>query len=159
MKSWSRLLILATLAFLADAASAEGSQESAAGLHWRCWYDQKTNIVCLIDALPESGNPALAGLPANLPPLVATMRRNPEWLRGTIIGIPLHTPPYDMELTAQLARATACGSRRDCAVAFTDRPPPAYELVELLSRYWPDRDDGDLLAMLDAPSDDSTDME
>lgn len=141
-----RLFFSAILASLAVSAAADD-------LHWRCWYDQQTHVTCLVDTLPQAGDPPEQAFPANLPPLVKVMRTRPAALRGKIIHIPLHTEPYDMDFTAQLAKSTVCGSRRDCSVAFSDHLPPAEEIVALLNRFLPEDDPATGLAMLDADLD------
>jgi len=142
-----RLFFFAILASLANLAT--GAEDSSGNLHWRCWYDQQTHITCLLDTLPQAGNPSEQAFPANLPPIVKAMRANPGSLRSKIIHIPLHTQPYDMEFTAILAKSAVCGSRRDCSVNFTDRLPPAGEIIALLNKHLPDPDPATALAMLD----------
>lgn len=132
MVSWLRLF-LAAFGFLPLIAVAGDS------LHWRCWYDQQAHITCIVDSIPEhNAQAAQLPLPSNLPPIVRTMRQDPGALRNRLIHIPLHTVPYeDMEFTALLARATVCGSHRDCTVNFTATLPPAEEVVALLNRNLP----------------------
>jgi hypothetical protein len=150
-----RLFFFSVLTFLAGAAAAaDGIKTSSDKLHWRCWYDQQTHITCLVDTVPQGDSASAQGLPANLPHVVRVMRTKPGALRNRIIHIPLHTEPYDMEFTAILAKATVCGSRRDCSVNFTDKLPPAEEIVAILNRNLPDRDTATVLAMLDTDLDD-----
>lgn len=132
MTSWPRLLLAVLCAAPLAAAAADN-------LHWRCWYDQQVHITCIVDSVPESGVPA-AGLilPANLPPVIRTLRQNPDAFRNRVLHIPLHTAPYDdVEFTALLAKATVCGTRRDCTVNFTATPAPAAEIVALLNKNLP----------------------
>jgi hypothetical protein len=146
-----RLFLCFALTFLTGAAAAADGSDK---LHWRCWYDQQTHITCLVDTVPLADGTSAQGLPANLPHVVRVMRTRPGALRNRIIHIPLHTEPYDMEFTAILAKATVCGSRRDCSVNFTDKLPPAGEIVALLNKNLPHRDAAMALAMLDTDLDD-----
>lgn len=143
-----RLFLFATLAFLSTAATASDT------LHWRCWYDQQTHITCLVDTFPQGNGAALPALPENLPAIVKTMRTDPGALRRKIVHIPLHSAPMDMEFTAILAKSAVCGSRRDCSVNFTDKLPPAGEIIALLNKHLPDLDSSTTLAMLDSDLDD-----
>lgn len=144
MISWLRLLLV-LLAFAPLAAQADN------GLQWRCWYNQQVHITCLLENLAGDGklSPDVQ-LPRNLPPIVKQMRDDPAAFRNRFVQIPLHSIPYEMEFTAMLAKATVCGSRRDCAVTFTPIPPPPSEILALLNRNQPgtERDDRMLLAMV-----------
>src|SRR5690348_15028506 len=132
VKSWLPRLLLA---FPFSVAAADEAATPTGGLHWRCWYDQQAHITCLVDAIPET-TPAMVPLSSNVPAVVRTLRLSPGELRGKIVHIPLHTSvPFDMGLASQLARASVCGARPDCSVLFTDRLPPATEIVSLLNRY------------------------
>lgn len=150
METWFRLFFCALLASFANPAAA------GENLHWRCWYDQQIHLTCLIDTLPADKAVALPSLPSNLPPIVKSMRHDPGSLRNRFVHIPLHTQPEDMEFTALLAKATVCGSRRDCTVKFTDKLPPAEEIIALLNKHLPaDNHNGaTALALLEDASDD-----
>lgn len=127
-----RRLFVALVALIPLAAFADG------GLQWRCWYDQQVHIACLIENLPNDQGPAaLPALPQNLPAIVKQMRQDPGAFRNRFIQIPLHSEPYDMEFTAVLAKATVCGSRRDCSVNFTQTQPPASVIAALLDKEFP----------------------
>lgn len=131
MISWLRLIV-ALLGLIPAAAFADGN------LHWRCWYDQQVYITCLVDNVPGNNDGASqAALPANLPGIVRQMRQDPGAFRNRFVQIPLHSIPYEMEFTAQLARATVCGSRRDCTVNFTATLPAAAEIAALLNKHQP----------------------
>lgn len=122
-------LFLALLALLPLSVFADET------LNWRCWYDQQLHIECLMENLPEAGTVTAAkNLPDNLPAIVRQLRNNPELFRRTFVEIPLHSEPFDMEFTALLAKASMCGSRRDCTVNFTSTKPPATEIAALLNK-------------------------
>lgn len=142
-----RLLLLLALA-LPSLAFADSQ------LHWRCWYDREVRIICLIDDAPQAAiAPGTSTLPANLPALVRQMRNDPAALRNRFIEIPLFTPPFDMAFTAQLAKASVCGSRRDCSVHFTATPASPTEIAALLEKNRLDGLPGQapMLAMADFP--------
>ncbi|TXI76078.1 MAG: hypothetical protein E6Q42_07935 [Dechloromonas sp.] len=123
-------------------------------LQWRCWYDREVKIICLIDDIPSAASqPATGTLPANLPAVVRQMRNDPAAFRNRFVEIPLFTPPFDMAFTAQLAKASVCGSRRDCSVNFTAIPANPTEIVALLQKNQLDFLPGQtqLLAMNNAP--------
>ncbi len=124
------LRIFLLVAFvLPTVAMAESS------LQWRCWYDRGVKIVCLIDEIPSAAsNPAAGTLPTNLPAVVRQMRNDPAAFRNRFVEIPLFSPPLDMAFAAQLARASVCGSRRDCMVNFTATPASPTEIVALLQK-------------------------
>lgn len=131
MKSWLRL-------FLAFGGLLPMFAQAADHLHWRCWYDQDVHVTCLLDTLPESNAAAQnTALPTNLPAIVKLLRQDPGAFRNRAVHIPLHTQPYEAEFTAALARATVCGSRRDCTVNFTLATPPAQEIVALIHKHLP----------------------
>lgn len=133
MKLFRPFLLLAALQLAAagTVAAAEGLPPSS-GLHWRCWYDERVHIVCLIDTMAEVQ--PLDSLPYHLPAIVQQLRNNPEAFRNVFVRIPLFSPPFQAEFTAQLARATVCGTRHDCTVDFTMRPPSAEEVQVLLEK-------------------------
>jgi len=150
-----RLFIFAVLASLANiAGAADGAQTVSDTLHWRCWYDQQVHITCLVDTVSQADNADLPALPGNLPPIVRAMRTNPSALRNKIIHIPLLSEPVDMEFTALLAKSAVCGTRRDCSVNFTEKLPPAEEVVALLNKHLPYRNSATILAMADGDLDD-----
>lgn len=132
--------VLCALLTIATANAADTGSLNPAGetLRWRCWYDQSVHISCLIEeqlAASRSGAKQAAYVPGkNLPPIVRTLRTSPEAFRQQIVSIPLHTPPIDMEFTAQLARACVCGGRPGCSVSFSGKAPPASEIAAILDR-------------------------
>jgi len=134
-------LILFVLHALGPASSASADAASLTApetLRWRCWYDQSVHISCLIEYLAETAPDANTRNPytpdENLPPVIRSLRTNPENFRQRIIRIPLHAPPVEMEFAARLARAVVCGSRPGCSVHFTASPPTDSEIVETLER-------------------------
>lgn len=141
--------LLAALALLPLTAMAGET------LQWRCWYNQQVHITCLLDETPEAA-PTMGGmnLPANLPPIVAQLRRDPGSFRNLAVHIPLHTQPYDMAFTAMLARSSVCGTRPDCSVNFTARAPSDAELTSILAKHLAYRQDKPaMVAMVDPEGD------
>lgn len=134
-----RLFILATPLLLGSAGCAADGIDGlmTPQVVWRCWYDQQIHVTCLVDASPATDVP-LDQIPfSSLPPAVNTVRYAPGSLRGNLVHIPLHTPPFDMEFTADLARITVCGRRPGCLVDFSSTLPPADEIIALLNKYLP----------------------
>lgn len=62
-----------------------------------------------------------------------TIRMNPGSLRGKPILIPLLSQIDDPEFAATLAKATVCGSYRNCTATFSNQPPSAEEINALLN--------------------------
>lgn len=141
--------LLTFLALISFSALAE------ANLQWRCWYDQQVHIACLLDEIPQEGAPFQAvSLPGNIPPIVARLRNDPATFRSQLVRIPLHTQPYDMAFTATLARASVCGSRRDCSVHFTAREPSRLEIETLLAKHAEHADRAPLIVSMMSSDDD-----
>jgi hypothetical protein len=92
---------------------------------WRCFYvpaDSPAIACMLATAAPESGDATAGGLP----PLVARIRRDPAYLDGEAIFIPLHSPPIENAFAERLARSVMCGGTRpDCGVQFVEGPDAA----------------------------------
>lgn len=133
MKSWLQIGLFALLLSLANGVTvADDLPVPARLLQWRCWYDQQIHIDCLLETAPEAASLPAADLPANLPAIVKALRQDPEAFRHYFVHVPLLSQPVDVEFTAQLARASMCGSRRDCLVNYSHRPPPAREIAALL---------------------------
>lgn len=131
MFRWSRYF-LAAFCLIPLAVSA------AEPLQWRCWYDQKIHIACLVDTVPDRAYPSSeVALPSNLPPIVLELRENPGAFHNRILHVPLHSMPLDMEFTATLAKAAMCGSRKDCTVKFTAWVPPTSEIAALMNKPTP----------------------
>lgn len=127
MKTFRFLSALLALLVMASSALSAGNQST---MHWRCWYDGRIEIICLLDKLsdfPLKDEPS-----SRLPPIVQELRRNPEQFQETPLHIPLFSPPIQADFPAQLARSTVCGSRIDCTVDFTMRPPSLREVSDLL---------------------------
>lgn len=155
MKKWFRLALFAFFScLLGSASAADETQASSDSLQWRCWYDQQVHISCVVDEIPRADTSPSLALPVNLPPIVVLMRTNPGQLRNMIVQIPLLSEPEDMEFTALLAKASVCGSRRDCTVNFSEKQPPMAEIVALLNKHVPDRRQSPqiALALLGMPS-------
>ncbi|HZX32740.1 MAG TPA: hypothetical protein VFF03_15425 [Rhodocyclaceae bacterium] len=124
------LPLLALQAAVVGSATAVGNPASPSIMHWRCWYDGRVEIVCLLDKLSDF---QLKEEPSSrLPPIVQELRRNPEQFQNTPLHIPLFSPPIQADFPAQLARSAVCGSRLDCTVDFTMRPPSPREISDLL---------------------------
>jgi len=135
MKPWFRVFLFALLLFLANGmAVAEDVQGAAQTLHWRCWYDQRVHVTCLVDTIPDAGNLPAQLLPSNLPDIVKVLRSDPGTFRHRFVHIPLYTQPNDMAFTALLARMSVCGSRPDCTVNYSHTPPPISEIAALLGK-------------------------
>lgn len=117
-------------------------------LVWRCWYDQRVHITCLVDSLPRGGTEMAPS--SRLPAIVRQLRSNPEIFRSRFVHIPLYTEPYDMGFAAMLARATVCGSRPDCRVNFSASPPSPLEMEGLFGSYPPAAGSGGTEALPDA---------
>lgn len=127
MKTFRFLSALLTLLVMANSPLAAGNQST---MHWRCWYDGRIEIICLLDRLPDF--PLKEEPSSRLPPIVQELRRNPDRFQDTPLHIPLFSQPIQADFPAQLARSTVCGSRIDCTVDFTMRPPSLREVSELL---------------------------
>lgn len=125
------VLIVLQLAAFSGFCAGNGGVPSAT-LHWRCWYDQRVEILCLIDTLAQAK--PMDNLSPRLPLVVRELRSNPEAFRNVVLHIPLFSPPFHSDFTAQLARATVCGSRPDCTVDFTMVPPSTTEIDALLRK-------------------------
>jgi hypothetical protein len=117
------------------AAAAAGPDSAAAGVKWRCWYDQEVHITCLIDTLSDAA--MIATLPAPIPAIAEEIRREHGPGRKFYIHIPLHTRPRNTDLTAQLARTSVCGAGPECSVEFSMQPPSEDEMHGLLARELP----------------------
>lgn len=129
-------MLTIALANAADTGSLNSTHET---LRWRCWYDQSVHISCLIEEQikvtpQDTANHAAYTPVKDLPPVVRALRTNPGAFRQLIVSIPLHTPPLDMEFTAQLARAGVCGGRPGCTVRFSPKAPAAAEIAAILDR-------------------------
>lgn len=131
MKPWPGFFLLTFL--LSCASGAVGAET----LRWRCWYDRQVHILCLLVAEAPAGNLPMESLPPGLPESVKLLRSHPEAFRGRLVHIPLHTYSLDEAFAAQLATMTVCGSRRDCAVDYSQTPPPAAEIAPLLREAFP----------------------
>jgi hypothetical protein len=144
MKTFRFLLpLLALQAAVVGGATAAGIPVSPSVMHWRCWYDGRVEIVCLLDKL---SNFQIKETPSSrLPPIVQELRRNPEQFQDTPLHIPLFSQPIQADFPTQLARSTVCGSRLDCTVDFTMQPPSPREISDLLG---PDASPDTLLDLL-----------
>jgi hypothetical protein len=146
---WFRFFLVSVLTFLSTVSSAaDAIEQTSENLHWRCWYDQRSHISCLVDVLPAANDEPQLHLPFNLPSIVREMRTNPIAFRGRFIHIPLLGQPQDMAFTAALAKASVCGSRQDCTVYFTGTLPSLGEMMALLNKHFPNQDEATMVALL-----------
>lgn len=143
MSRWLRFSAIFSAVLASHGATAAAGRETTTGVKWRCWYDQDVHITCLIDSLSHAA--MIETLPAPIPAIAEEIRRDHGPGRKFFIHIPLHTRPRDADLTAQLAKASVCGSGPDCSVDFTMQPPSDDEMAGLLGRPLPVADaDGTL---------------
>lgn len=104
------------------------------GTVWHCWYDGGTAIRCRLGesfkAAIETVGRAASAIDHRLPQIVKDIWRKPEAMSGKQVSIPLHTVPYDMALTGQLADAVMCGGANGpCGIIFARNPGLLVELV------------------------------
>jgi hypothetical protein len=124
--------VVLRLALLLLAPWMAGQAGASDNLMWRCWYDGQMHVTCVIDQLPATSQTVPGS--ASLPPVVRTLRNAPEQFRQPFLHIPLHNYPTDVEAVGMLARAVACGSRRDCEASFSARPPARAEMEAIIRR-------------------------
>lgn len=129
--STCRRIVRSTLILLALAVPGSSFAEanaSAAGPRWACWYEPgNLTVQCLLSRTPVSNLDERAAdvettIDARLPDLVRTLRGSPEQLATSQIGIPLWSPPDEMDFVRELAQSVMCGGRSDCSVNFDVNP-------------------------------------
>lgn len=133
MKSWLKLAALSLLLSLGNAALAAGP---AAGpnkhVQWQCWYDQGSHVRCLIDAAASTANFESEAAPAALPPLIRAVWA--DGLRKTTFRFNLEPEQRDARASRAVAEASVCGGYRNCAVAFSAKPPSMAQYIALIQR-------------------------
>ncbi len=102
---------------------------------WYCAYDGGDAVQCL---LGEAGDNISSGqsaqIDSRLPEIVRKVWTQASELVGKIIRIPLHTIPFDMELTGELAHSVMCGgATMVCGVLFANDTTKLSQLVETRS--------------------------
>ena len=111
-----------------------------AGTVWHCWYDGGDSILCRLGEFEREAARGYAALPpppvdSRLPDLVRKVWHQAHHLAGKIITIPLHTIPFDMALTGELAQAVMCrGASQACGVIFARNATLLTGLVDDRSR-------------------------
>ena len=99
---------------------------------WYCTYDGGDAVQCL---LGEVGSNVSSGqsaqIDSRLPEIVRKVWTQASELVGKVIRIPLHTIPFDMELTGELAHSVMCGgATMVCGVLFANNTTKLSQLVE-----------------------------
>lgn len=90
---------------------------------WHCWYDGAVSVRCRLgeaaERAPEKAAVAVPAADPRLPDVVRMVWHKAAELADRIVTIPLHTIPFDMAMTGQLAEAVMCGgATQPCGVVF-----------------------------------------
>ncbi len=122
-----------------------------AGTVWHCWYDGNDAVLCRLGESPADDDKALAEarpIDKRLPDVVRQIWQQAKQVAGRLVNIPLHTIPYDMALTGQLAESVMCsGATAPCGVIFAKNAVALAELVSLRNTQLAARSFGASLAM------------
>lgn len=106
---------------------------------WYCWYDGNVHVQCKLGEVAQGEDAAAAGaatqaasaVDPRLPGIVRQVWHQAASLVGVLIGIPLHTIPFDMSMTGQLAESVMCGgSSKPCGIIFANSATLLAQLVE-----------------------------
>lgn len=141
MAPWLRLPVWLFFSPLAFQVAADDRHSSPGSAKWRCWYDNESHIICLIDSVNDPAT--FDTLPTPIPSIAREMRRDYGPRRKFFVHIPLHTKAADVEFTALLARSSVCGSNPGCSVDFSMKPPSEEEIAALLGQGLPVADTDD----------------
>lgn len=83
---------------------------------WHCHYDGAIHIQCRLATSGIAIQPVAVS--ARLPGVVDKILNHPDQLAGSVVAIPLHGVPFDMEMVGKLAEAVMCASRAACGIVF-----------------------------------------
>ncbi len=104
---------------------------------WYCWYDGHVHVQCKLGevAQGEGANSvdaqAVSAVDPRLPGIVRKVWHQAASLAGVLIGIPLHSIPFDMSMTGQLAESVMCGgSSKPCGIIFAGSATLLAKLVD-----------------------------
>lgn len=100
----------------ADPAQYQNKPIPPGATQWHCHYNGGGSILCnLASAGNRSEN---VSVDPRLPRAVHDILNNPAELAGSLVSIPLHGVPYDMEMVGKLAEAVMCGRKTSCGIVF-----------------------------------------
>jgi len=110
-------------AFVLSLACMGAHAQSSPGTAWTCWYGGETSVYCRLESVePTAPEPAAASGGHLLPAIVQAIRHDPASLEDTLIVIPLHAIPFNMDFVRELAQSVMCGRKSTCTVAFESNP-------------------------------------
>ena len=91
------------------------SAPSPSDIVWGCHWNGDSAVVCELLSSPEKIEPMKVD--PRLPEVVSRIRNAPESVKRSV-AIPMHSVPYDMAFTGELAVSVMCGARNECSVIF-----------------------------------------
>ena len=104
---------------------------------WYCWYDGHVHVQCKLGEVAQgegaSGvdTQAVSAVDPRLPGIVRKVWHQAASLAGVLIGIPLHSIPFDMGMTGELAESVMCGgSSKPCGIIFASSATLLAKLVD-----------------------------
>ena len=104
---------------------------------WYCWYDGNVHVQCKLGEVAQgegaSGvdTQAVSAVDPRLPGIVRQVWHQAASLAGVLIGIPLHSIPFDMTMTGQLAESVMCGgASKPCGIIFAGSAALLAKLVD-----------------------------
>lgn len=103
---------------------------------WSCWLHEDQNLACV--AVHKTAPAALRQVRASA--------GGPSGRRRQLLYIPLHTPPFDNALVAELAQAVLCGRQSSCEARYW---PEFGEMVAQAPSEFADANDPVLVAAAD----------
>jgi hypothetical protein len=104
---------------------------------WLCSYDGNQAIQCRPDEAEEDEDvskslPAVAPVGSRISDIVSKAWNRASALAERLISIPLHSIPFDMALTGELAESVMCGgATKPCGIIFASNAGLLSNLIDI----------------------------